>query len=398
MPASTSAISWGTPTFKKDTFALEAHDGSLFEVPYKAIENQTFTARSGDVILELGTTEGCCEMRLNMRDGADVEGGIEGKNNVEGIVQALKARAKQGSEADLGKLVVKFTELNMLAPRGIFTAELYKKHLKLTGRATKSAKTTLEWVIPMETISGIYQLDDARSKGENKWVCVSMSKPIKSGNQQYSCIVFAVPDIIQETVVDLSPLSDEQKNRETREGQPMISEKMNEPLTETIPKCLKAISGAKVVSSIPDVGPFQCSDRSGKEGFIYCLQRSFLFAPNPAIPIRHEIISKVVFTDVHTGGNTVGVTFKMSSGQATLNFQGLDRNDLPALSQYTKSKNIAVEGLEKVEDEAPSDLSSLDMSSGEEVVNDEPDSDDGKKSKKRKTEGDKKSKKAKREA
>eukprot|EP01064_Diplonema_japonicum_P032985 TRINITY_DN6382_c0_g1_i1.p1 TRINITY_DN6382_c0_g1~~TRINITY_DN6382_c0_g1_i1.p1 ORF type:complete len:396 (+),score=62.01 TRINITY_DN6382_c0_g1_i1:46-1188(+) len=362
---SLSCQSWGKPRFTKETVALMGPDGApIFEIPISSIENQSATKKSGDVIMELdGDDEGCCEIRLNMREGYDMEGGVDGgKNTAESFVQILKAKQSIRSSIDLGPLVVEFKEISSLVPRGLFSLKIHSKHLHLVGKASKNAKTMLEWTIPLNTISesGMYLLDNPNS-AESKWMCVSLTKPIRSGNVAHSCLVFQVEDDIVEINVNLSPLTDEQKNVKTKDGEPMITENMNGPLAETAPKCLKSISGAKLITPLPDVGPFAVSDKSGKQGFLFCLKKSLLFAPNPAIPIRHDKISVLTFTDVHSGGNTLGVQFKMQA--STLAFQGLDREDLPAITAYAKSKGINVDGLNKEEEDALSDISSADNSS-----------------------------------
>jgi len=110
------------------------------------------------------------------------------------------------------------------------------------------------------------------------------------------------------------------------------------------------------------------------EGFLYCLEKAFMFVPKPATYISYEQTASVTFSRV--GGavsalSTFDITVHMKSGGGSSQFNNINREDLKALEDFFKVKGLRVKN--EIDEDANLMAAALRdeemMSSDEEVVN-----------------------------
>ena len=88
----------------------------------------------------------------------------------------------------------------------------------------------------------------------------------------------------------------------------------------------------------------KCSIKAS-EGFLYCLEKAFMFVPKPATYIAYEQTQSVTFSRV--GGavstlSTFDITVVMKGGAGSSQFSNINREDLKALESFFKLKNLRV--------------------------------------------------------
>lgn len=88
----------------------------------------------------------------------------------------------------------------------------------------------------------------------------------------------------------------------------------------------------------------KCSIKAS-EGFLYCLEKAFMFVPKPATYIAYEQTQSVTFSRV--GGavstlSTFDITVVMKSGGGSSQFSNINREDLKALEAFFKLKGLRV--------------------------------------------------------
>jgi structure-specific recognition protein 1 len=88
----------------------------------------------------------------------------------------------------------------------------------------------------------------------------------------------------------------------------------------------------------------KCSIKAS-EGFLYCLEKAFMFVPKPATYISYEQTQSITFSRV--GGavsalSTFDITVHMKSGAGSSQFSNINREDLKALEDFFKLKGLRV--------------------------------------------------------
>jgi len=88
----------------------------------------------------------------------------------------------------------------------------------------------------------------------------------------------------------------------------------------------------------------KCSIKAS-EGFLYCLEKAFMFVPKPATYISYEQTQSVTFSRV--GGavsalSTFDITVHLKNGGGSSQFSNINREDLKALEDFFKVKGLRV--------------------------------------------------------
>lgn len=88
----------------------------------------------------------------------------------------------------------------------------------------------------------------------------------------------------------------------------------------------------------------KCSIKAS-EGFLYCLEKAFMFVPKPATYISYEQTQSITFSRV--GGavsalSTFDITVLLKNGQGSSQFSNINREDLKALEDFFKLKGLRV--------------------------------------------------------
>lgn len=88
----------------------------------------------------------------------------------------------------------------------------------------------------------------------------------------------------------------------------------------------------------------KCSIKAS-EGFLYCLEKAFMFVPKPASYIAYEQLQSITFSRV--GGavsalSTFDITVQMKNGAGSSQFSNINREDLKALEDFFKLKGLRV--------------------------------------------------------
>jgi structure-specific recognition protein 1 len=88
----------------------------------------------------------------------------------------------------------------------------------------------------------------------------------------------------------------------------------------------------------------KCSIKAS-EGFLYCLEKAFMFVPKPATYIAYEQTQSITFSRI--GGavsalSTFDITVVMKGGAGSSQFSNINREDLKALESFFKLKGLRV--------------------------------------------------------
>jgi structure-specific recognition protein 1 len=88
----------------------------------------------------------------------------------------------------------------------------------------------------------------------------------------------------------------------------------------------------------------KCSIKAS-EGFLYCLEKAFMFVPKPATYIAYEQTQSVTFSRVSgavSALSTFDITVLLKNGAGSSQFSNISREDLKALESFFKLKGLRV--------------------------------------------------------
>ncbi|ROT38805.1 FACT complex subunit pob-3 [Sodiomyces alkalinus F11] len=360
---------WGKAEFGKAELSFNVQNRPAFEVPYSEISNTNLAGRN-EVAVEfslpsdkndtgtngqLGGARGkgkkagagkdqLVEMRFYIPgtvtkkevDGDDAGSDVaeEEKNAVTLFYDTLLDKAEIGETA--GDAIAQFLDILHLTPRGRFDIDMYDASFRLRGK-------TYDYKIQYEAIKKFMVLpkpDDA-----HVMVCIGLDPPLRQGQTRYPFVVmqFKKDD---EVTLDVN-LTEEQIKEKYGDR---LQSRYEQPLHQVITYIFRGLANKKVTTPARDFQThrnqlgIKCSIKAS-EGFLYLLEKAFMFIPKPATYIAYEQTASVTFSRVSgavSALSTFDITVQMKNGAGSTQFSNISREDLKALETFFKLKNLRV--------------------------------------------------------
>lgn len=192
---------------------------------------------------------------------------------------------------------------------------------------------------------------------------IGLDPPLRQGQTRYPFVVMQFKKD-EEVTIDLNLEEDELKSR----YQDKLEPHYEEPLHHVVAKIFRGLANKKISSPAKDfityiLLPFRsfgtvaniisrhrnqygikCAIKAS-EGFLYCLEKAFMFVPKPATYIAYEQTQSVTFSRV--GGavsalSTFDITVLMKNGAGSSQYSNINREDLKALESFFKLKGLRV--------------------------------------------------------
>lgn len=240
---------------------------------------------------------------------------------------------------------------------------MYDASFRLRGK-------TYDYKIQYEAIQKFMVLpkpDDA-----HVMVCIGLDPPLRQGQTRYPFVVmqFKKDD---EVTLDVN-LTEEQIKEKYGDR---LQSRYEQPLHQVITYIFRGLANKKVTTPARDfqtwvsfffllrLPPFPLSPRTllttpilrhrnqlgikcsikASEGFLYLLEKAFMFIPKPATYIAYEQTASVTFSRVSgavSALSTFDITVQMKNGAGSTQFSNISREDLKALETFFKLKNLRV--------------------------------------------------------
>ncbi|GAB0137699.1 FACT complex subunit [Epichloe bromicola] len=360
---------WGKAEFSKAEITFSVQNKPAFELPYSEIGNTNLAGRN-EVAVEmslpqdsndtgtdgqLGGARGkgkkagagrdqLVEMRFYIpgtttmkregdgEDGEDEE--AEEKNAATLFYETLIEKAEIGETA--GDTIATFLDVLHLTPRGRFDIDMYEASFRLRGK-------TYDYKIQYDAIKKFLVLP--KPDEMHCMLCIGLDPPLRQGQTRYPFVVMQFKKD-EEVTIDL--------NLEESELQTKYKDRLDphyeEPLHHVVAKIFRGLANKKISSPAKDFIThrsqygIKCSIKAS-EGFLYCLEKAFMFVPKPATYIAYEQTQSVTFSRV--GGavsalSTFDITVVMKNGAGSSQFSNINREDLKALEAFFKLKGLRV--------------------------------------------------------
>ncbi|KAK6060594.1 structure-specific recognition protein [Cooperia oncophora] len=374
----------------------------VFEVPLSNVAN--CVGNKSEATLEFHQNDDCptslIEMRFHMP--ADVED--EESDPVEEFRKAVMAFA--GIETETGQPVASLQQILCTTPRGRYDIKVFPNHLSLHGK-------TYDYKIPIKTIMRLFLVPSQRwqtqdgtiskcfritclfmekltitrflsrqscvfslfphKDGRHVYFVISLNPPIRQGQTRYHYLVL---EFLKEDEIDLELGLTEQQLNDQYGGK--LEKELSGPLYEVVSKIFRVLINMKITvpgnfighSGTPAV---MCAHKQAS-GFLYPLEKGFLYIHKPPMYVRFEEVASVHFarSDVSTrsfdfeielkAGQVASVHFarsdvstrsfdfeiELKAGQVLV-FNSVEKEEYNKLYDYVQNKHLRIRNAKKMD-------------------------------------------------
>ncbi|KAH8658642.1 hypothetical protein BGZ60DRAFT_434143 [Tricladium varicosporioides] len=361
---------WGKGEFGKAELAFNVQNRPAFEIPYSEISN-TNLAGKNEVAVEfslplngddtgtngaLGGARGkgkkagagrdqLVEMRFYIPgtttkkealEGEDAPSDAEGdeeQNAANLFYDTLMEKAEIGEVA--GDTFATFLDVLHLTPRGRFDIDMYENSFRLRGK-------TYDYKIQYEHIKKFMVLP--KPDETHYMICIGLDPPLRQGQTRYPFLVMQFKKD-EEVTIDLNMTDELLKEKYANK----LAAHYEQPLHEVVAHVFRGLTGKKVNQPAKDFishhGQYgiKCSIKAS-EGFLYCLEKAFMFVPKPATYIAFEQVKTVVFSRVGgavSASRTFDISIEMKDGTES-QFSNINREEQKPLEDFFKTKQLRV--------------------------------------------------------
>lgn len=342
---------WGKSDFARNELVFQVNNKPAFELPYADISNANLTGKN-EVAVEMNLDSGkagdeLVEMRFYIPGMVENEEKKDEKDEAETAVstetqasvfyEQLKDRANIGQVA--GEAIVSFSDVLFLTPRGRYDIDMYPGSLRLRGK-------TYDYKIQYKQIERIFSLP--KPDDTHQLMVLQIDPPLRQGQTRYPFLVmqFAKEEEIE---VELNVSDEDYEKYKER-----LKRSYDAQTYLVMSHCFKGLSERRVI--VP--GSFQsrfaqpgvsCSLKAS-EGYLYPLERCFLFVTKPTIYIPFSEVLSVSMSRTGTGGVTsrtfdLEVTLKGSGSHV---FANIEKEEQETIENYCTLKGLKVQNEEKI--------------------------------------------------
>ncbi|KAL6452556.1 POB3 FACT complex subunit POB3 [Candida maltosa Xu316] len=348
---------WGKTDLARNELIFNVNNKPSFEIPYENISNSNLTGKNevavefnldnnryGDEIVEMrfyvpGTIENETVVKKESNGEIVEEEVVNETSAAQQFYEQLKDKADIGQVA--GEAIVSFSDVLFLTPRGRYDIDMYPTSLRLRGK-------TYDYKIQYEQIERIFSLP--KPDEAHHLIILQIDPPLRQGQTRYPFLVLQfVKD--EETELELN-VSEEDFEKKYKDR---LKKTYDAPTNAVMAHCLRGLTERKLITP----GAFQsrflqagvpCSVKAS-EGYLFPLDRCFLFVTKPTLYIPYSEISSVVMSRTG-GGVSASRTFDLEvnvigSNQSHI-FGSIDREEQETIEKFCKEKGIKVKNEEKI--------------------------------------------------
>ncbi|KAF2756321.1 SSrecog-domain-containing protein [Pseudovirgaria hyperparasitica] len=363
---------WGKADFAKAELVFNVQSRPAFELPYAEISNANLAGKN-ELAVEFslpgdgdetgtnghlggarghgkkagGARDQLVEMRFyipgttttKVKKGSDDEGSEdegdaeEDRNAAERFYDELMAKADIGEVA--GDSIIKFDDILHLTPRGRFEVDLYESFFRLRGK-------TYDYKVQYEQIKKFMILP--KPDDVHHLITIGIDPPLRQGQTRYP---FLVMQFKRDEADDYTLNMTEDTIKEKYNGKLQL-EYNGQPIYNVMGNIFRGLTGKKIVqpsrefTSYHSQSGVKCSIKAN-EGFIFCLDRSFMFVPKPATYIAFDNIQTITMSRVGgavSASRTFDLLITMKNGAQEHQFSNINREEQNALESFFRAKNL----------------------------------------------------------
>ncbi|XP_018400415.1 PREDICTED: FACT complex subunit Ssrp1 [Cyphomyrmex costatus] len=342
---------WGTAKFRGSVLSFDVGHHTAFEIPLHDV-SQCNTGKN-EVTLELHQNDDAPVSLMEMRFHIPVSDSAD-QDPVEAFHQQVMDKASVISVS--GDAIAIFREIHCLTPRGRYDIKIFQTFFQLHGK-------TFDYKIPMSTVLRLFLLPHKDNR--QMFFVVSLDPPIKQGQTRYHYLVLLFNQE-EETSIELPFTEKELKEK----YEDKLTKELSGPTYEVLGKVMKVIINRKLTGPGHFTGhtgtpAISCSFKAAA-GYLYPLERGFIYVHKPPIHIRFEEIASLNFA--RGGGSTRSFDFEIELTSGVVHtFSSIEKEEYGKLFDFITLKKL------RVKNRGKSDKPKYDEDFGDSDQEDEPD-------------------------
>ncbi|RXG54821.1 FACT complex subunit Ssrp1 [Armadillidium vulgare] len=237
-----------------------------------------------------------------------------------------------------GDALAIFRQVQCLTPRGRYDMKMYPSFIQLHGK-------TFDFKIPTNTVLRLFLLPHL--DGRQHFFVVSLDPPIKQGQTRYPYLILLFAN--DETDHVELPLTEEEL-KEKHDGR--LEKEISGPMYEVISRIYKGLCNRKIVTPGNFIGhsgtpAISCSYKAAA-GYLYPLERGFIYVHKPPVHIRFDEISVINFA--RSGSTTRSFDFEIECKNGTMNtFSSIEKGEYHKLYDYVTAKKLRIKNRNKMD-------------------------------------------------
>lgn len=322
---------WGTVHFKGSVLSFDVEGKTSFEIPL----NHVSQCNSGknEVTVEFHRNDDAPVSLMEMRFHIPASESAE-TDPVEAFQEQVMKQASVISAS--GDAIAIFREIHCLTPRGRYDIKVFQSFFQLHGK-------TYDFKIPTSSVLRLFLLPHKDNR--QMFFVISLDPPIKQGQTRYHFLV-TLFQMDEETNIEL-PFTEEELKEKYEDK---LTKEQSGPVYEVLGKIMKVIINRKLTgpgtfighSGTPAVG---CSFKAAA-GYLYPLERGFIYVHKPPVHIRFEEITSVNFA--RSGGSTRSFDFEIELKTGPVyTFSSIEKEEYGKLFDFISSKKLHVKNTGK---------------------------------------------------
>ncbi|XP_011053990.1 PREDICTED: FACT complex subunit Ssrp1 [Acromyrmex echinatior] len=342
---------WGTARFNGSVLSFDVGHHTAFEIPLYDV-SQCNTGKN-EVTLEFHQNDDAPVSLMEMRFHIPVSDSVD-QDPVEAFHQQVMDKASVISVS--GDAIAIFREIHCLTPRGRYDIKIFQTFFQLHGK-------TFDYKIPMSTVLRLFLLPHKDNR--QMFFVVSLDPPIKQGQTRYHYLVLLFNQE-EETSIELPFTEKELKEK----YEDKLTKELSGPTFEVLGKVMKVIINRKLTGPGHFTGhtgtpAISCSFKAAA-GYLYPLERGFIYVHKPPIHIRFEEIASLNFA--RGGGSTRSFDFEIELTSGVVHtFSSIEKEEYGKLFDFITAKKL------RVKNRGKSDKPNYDEDFGDSDQEDEPD-------------------------
>ncbi|KAB0794819.1 hypothetical protein PPYR_11658 [Photinus pyralis] len=318
---------WGTAKFNGSVLGFDIGEKTVFEIPLNHV-SQCVTGKN-EVTLEFHQNDDAPVSLMEMRfyiPASELAGDVD---PVDAFQKQVMKKASVISVS--GDAIAIFREIHCLTPRGRYDIKIFQTFFQLHGK-------TFDYKIPMSTVLRLFLLPHKDIR--QMFFVISLDPPIKQGQTRYHFLVLLF-GADERTSIELPFTEEELKEKYENK----LEKELEGPTYEVLGKVMKNILNRKLTgpgnfighSGTPAVG---CSFKAAA-GYLYPLERGFIYVHKPPLHIRFEEIASVNFA--RGGGSTRSFDFEIELKSGTVHtFSSIEKEEYGKLFDFITAKKLHV--------------------------------------------------------
>ncbi|PIO72510.1 structure-specific recognition protein [Teladorsagia circumcincta] len=306
----------------------------VFEVPLSNVAN--CVGNKSEATLEFHQNDDCPTSLIEMRFHMPADVDDEESDPVEEFRKAVMAFA--GIETETGQPVASLQQILCTTPRGRYDIKVFPNHLSLHGK-------TYDYKIPIKTIMRLFLVP--HKDGRHVYFVISLNPPIRQGQTRYHYLVL---EFLKEDEIDLELGLTEQQLNDQYGGK--LEKELSGPLYEVVSKIFRVLINMKITvpgnfighSGTPAV---MCAHKQAS-GFLYPLEKGFLYIHKPPMYVRFEEVASVHFARSDVSTRSFDFEIELKAGQVLV-FNSVEKEEYNKLYDYVQNKHLRIRNAKKMD-------------------------------------------------